>query len=42
MQVMVVAAHPDDIEQRLRERAEALGRAQGMGLAEGFKHVILP
>lgn len=34
--------HPEAIEQRMRERAEALGRAQGMRLAEGFKHVVLP
>jgi LmbE family N-acetylglucosaminyl deacetylase len=33
--------HSEAIEQRLRERAEALGRAQGMPLAEGFKHVVL-
>ena len=34
--------HSAALEQRLRERAEALGRAQGMRLAEGFKSVVLP
>jgi len=34
--------HSAALEQRLRERAEALGRAQGMRLAEGFKRVVLP
>jgi len=34
--------HSAALEPRLRERAEALGRAQGMRLAEGFKRVVLP
>lgn len=37
-----VIARLDARELRLRERAEALGRAQGMRLAEGFKRVVLP
>ena len=41
---MVVTAHPDDpaFGARVRERAAALGKAEGYAYAAGFERVVLP